>query len=198
MTTTPDVDTVDEPTAFRMNDVVDALKRLGIPSYVEQTGGGCATIHVGQSWMIDDGGSPRTVFPVCAGAGSFDWHGTEHTADTRDFCIGPDDALDDGSDDPYYWTTESDTVETIIAEIARQYRDAMTTRMASRPEIAAGWAHAQSVGLEEFITDPGGLLEMFYLDRPDSSVSDEEAREVIVAAYLELGVPIPDYITQAI
>jgi hypothetical protein len=118
----------EETHEFRMQDVVDILTREHphIAAYVEQTGGGCATIYAAQ---IDVPGEPTLyqqpaepgwgTWPVMAGPGTFDWGGDNHTASLDDFYVGPDDALMEGNyDDRVYTAGREDTPETLAAKIA--------------------------------------------------------------------------------
>lgn len=72
-----------------MDKVCDILKERGIPAYVEQTGGGCATVYAGEPWD-EEGWGKR--YPALAGPGWFEGPGwTNARGDTDDFCIGLDD-----------------------------------------------------------------------------------------------------------
>jgi hypothetical protein len=89
-------------TELNMQQVCEILKSKGIPAYVEQTGGGCATIYAGEP-APDSHGDLR--YPACAGPGVFNGPGwTNPSATTDEFYIGPDD---DGETDPVsakdYW-----------------------------------------------------------------------------------------------
>jgi hypothetical protein len=113
--------------------IVDELRKQDIPAYVEQTGGGVATIMVGEQtdreepiYRWSEGNREQTgtqVVPrydVLAGPGSFAGPGwTNAYGDTADLAVGPDD---DG--DSQYWTADPtrDTEEDVVAEIIRQYR----------------------------------------------------------------------------
>jgi hypothetical protein len=92
-----------------MDRIVDLLAERGIASYVEQTGGGCATIQVGQP-VPDAAGDGR--YPVLGGPGWFEGPGwTRARADTADFSVGPDD---DGIAEP--WSAGPDTTEADVAD----------------------------------------------------------------------------------
>lgn len=112
-------------TVLDLDKVVALLKDKGVTAYVEQTGGGTATIYAGEKfyreeerirWRGRRGSRTRTKevigtdlierYPALAGPGWFDgpnW--TNGRADTSDFCVGPDD---DGVSDPLYATDEWD------------------------------------------------------------------------------------------
>lgn len=85
---------------LNMDEVVRRLNDAGVDAYVEQTGGGCATIFAGV--QSDE------RWDVCAGPGWFEGPGwTNARGDLGDFAIGPDD---DGDSDPNYtdasWTED--------------------------------------------------------------------------------------------
>ena len=92
---------------FSMDDVVRILRSNGISAYVEQTGGGCATIYAGEQRIHGGstagpnrriGGGKR--WDACAGPGWFVGPGwTSPRADRSDFAIGIDD---DGESDPQF------------------------------------------------------------------------------------------------
>lgn len=99
--------------------VVDGLKERGIPAYVEQTGGGTATIMVGEQKTrtvmgVDEDGR----YDVLVGPGWFEgpMGFINGRGDTGDLSIGPDD---DGVAD--YTQAEADWTEAeVIAEVVRQ------------------------------------------------------------------------------
>lgn len=82
----------DEVTApINLNRVVAWLKLYGVPAYVEQTGGGCATIYAGDR-NVDRYGDGDLYHALAIGPGWFEgpnW--TEARADTTDLYIGPHD-----------------------------------------------------------------------------------------------------------
>lgn len=86
-------------TVFDMDAIVTALKsRYQIPAYVEQTGGGCATIYAGEAVQICEvEGEPHyNQYPVLAGPGWFEGPGfTNPRATTAEFYIGTYDSDDD-------------------------------------------------------------------------------------------------------
>jgi hypothetical protein len=68
-----------------MDAVCEALNARGVSAYVEQTGGGCATISIGHQ-------DPEGRFQALAGPGGF--YGPRFTkarGHVGDFCVGPDD-----------------------------------------------------------------------------------------------------------
>lgn len=78
---------------FSMDAVVAILKSKGVDNaYVEQTGGGCATIFAGPTHEEPDYGKR---YAVAAGPGAYGFHdGTQwhdSVGHTDEFCIGADD-----------------------------------------------------------------------------------------------------------
>jgi hypothetical protein len=57
-------------------------------AYVEQTGGGCATIHAGAQVQSPEG---DTIYAAVAGPGSCGWGNGPSMASTAEFFIGADD-----------------------------------------------------------------------------------------------------------
>ena len=108
-TTDPDVDSV-----INMDAIVEALHRMSVPAYVEQTGGGCATIYAGPKGpsLVTPG---EDDYPVAAGPGHFEgpgWSNARGYAD--DFVVGPND---DGVDDVTMITvTDPEAIAMVIAE----------------------------------------------------------------------------------
>lgn len=102
---------------LNLDEVVRILKDKGIDAYVEQTGGGTATIFAGNQF-IDGYGTNR--YQACAGPGWFEGPNfTEARADTSEFYVGPDD---DGVAEPVdadaSWD-EARAAEAIAAVVAR-------------------------------------------------------------------------------
>ncbi|NUR59339.1 MAG: hypothetical protein HOV87_11820 [Catenulispora sp.] len=79
---------------LNMDRITALVRAAGIDAYVENTGGGCATIIVGEGKLpaTDDRESGYDAM-VLAGPGWFDWDTTPATAyaSRADFYIGPDD-----------------------------------------------------------------------------------------------------------
>jgi len=106
---------------LNMDTIVELVKAEGFPAYVEQTGGGVATIYAGHTFKDTDsfGGIDVDVWPVVAGPGWFEGPGwTKPRADKRDFYIGPDDP--DSSKE--YANGEGKTEQQIADEIVRQVK----------------------------------------------------------------------------
>lgn len=110
-----------------LQKVCDIVKGWGIPCYVEQTGGGCATIYAG----TQTAGKPRTTvghgpddsdprWQCIAGPGWFEgpeW--SEPHASLGEFYIGPDD---DGATDPTFTTDEGDDEASVATKILHVVR----------------------------------------------------------------------------
>jgi len=107
-----------------MDLIVDYVRAAGYVAYVEQTGGGVATIYASRT--ADERGYPARhpvgpynddVVDVAAGPGWFEgpaW--TMPRGDLADFYVGPDgDDFDDYA--KTYRATESDTANTLGARI---------------------------------------------------------------------------------
>lgn len=84
-------------TTFSLNAVVEGLQQRGIPAYVEQTGGGCATIyaggmHVSEETHLDGSVHRENAWNVSAGPGHFlDSQWTQGVADLGEFYVGAND-----------------------------------------------------------------------------------------------------------
>lgn len=107
-------------TVVDLEHVCRLLAAEGIPAYVEQTGGGVATIYAGQPREDEDRGHR---YPVIAGPGWFegpDW--TEGRADTRELYVGPDD---DGEVTPTAIApgTKEDEIAAVIAKQVREHQE---------------------------------------------------------------------------
>lgn len=101
---------------INLDRIAERLVTDGIAAYVEQTGGGCATIMVGEH-AADAKGDPR--YQAVVGPGWFEGPGwTNARAALDELYIGPDD--DGDSYDAVYATKNTDTEDTIIDEIKRQ------------------------------------------------------------------------------
>lgn len=99
---------------INMDRVVELAKPNlppGLTCYVEQTGGGCATIYVGDSYDVV-GGVPVWYPPdnpcgdfrlVLAGPGSFGWGKTSY-AWAEEFYVGPDQDIEE--EPPDGWNFE--------------------------------------------------------------------------------------------
>jgi len=102
-----------------MDRIADLVSKAGVFAYVEQTGGGCATIYAGTLFK-DEHDEER--YPVAAGPGVFtgpNW--TKPRGLVGDFYIGPDD---DGETTTVIRCTEHDTEETIAALIVSMVKSA--------------------------------------------------------------------------
>lgn len=103
-------------TEIDMQKVCDLVHLADIPAYVEQTGGGCATIYAGRCFArprIDPDPSTK-LWDVAAGPGWFEGPGwTLPKGDVEDFYVGADD-MGEGE---FYTATATDTEETLAARI---------------------------------------------------------------------------------
>jgi hypothetical protein len=144
-------DDEEEPLAgeFCMSDVVDRIREIApdVVAYVEQTGGGCATIYAGlrrpvvpaeTEYLSDEAvlyQAPGELdenwgrWPIMAGPGSFDWHGRDHRAHLDDFYVGPDtELMAPVPGPPYgpypgeYTATREDTPATLAERIVAAVR----------------------------------------------------------------------------
>jgi hypothetical protein len=102
-----------EDRTIDMSRVCDLINAAGFYAYVEQTGGGCATIYAYRSASYPERSSGPWA-DVMAGPGSYDWDGTNHTAYYGEFSWGrtATDAArieDLGEDDEY--TTDHDGLD---------------------------------------------------------------------------------------
>jgi hypothetical protein len=97
-----------------MSRIAAMVREQGVPCFVDQTGGGTATIYAGCPIPTEDG----PVYPVSAGPGSF-WAEGGPTADDREFSCG----LSEWSANEQVWVSELDceglSEEQIAAEILR-------------------------------------------------------------------------------
>lgn len=93
-----DDDPADEPAPVKGGDMIAAIGEITSEKvYVEQTGGGTATIYIGPVWQDDEGYDRQTLM---IGPGSFDWGSPNDSQFSfGEVCVGPDD---DGETDPIY------------------------------------------------------------------------------------------------
>ena len=82
---------------FSMVEVCDKLRARGVPAYVEQTGGGCATIYAGTPVVLEGPDAEEfPEYPVMAGPGMFYGPGwTDARGLSHDFYVGPSSDFDD-------------------------------------------------------------------------------------------------------
>lgn len=99
---------------FSMDEVVKILTAKGVENaYVEQTGGGCATIFAGPTHDEPDYGKR---YAVAAGPGAYgrydggEWH--DSVGHTDEFCIGADDY----GDGPHFYVSDKPGADTMTAE----------------------------------------------------------------------------------
>lgn len=110
-------------TTVNMDEIVRILREeLGVPTaYVEQTGGGCATIFAGPTWK-DQYGDEHFYAAAGPGYWTHGWTNPDpaNTAlgELGDFHVGPDDG---GMSDTPVWTAmEGETERSIAERIAAQ------------------------------------------------------------------------------
>lgn len=73
-----------------LDEVAAILATMGVDAVVEQTGGGCATIHAGPTRPHPF--EPDTLaYAAVAGPGRYGWGRRPSIADLSDFYVGPDD-----------------------------------------------------------------------------------------------------------
>ena len=109
---------------FDMDRIAALVRERGGEAYVEQTGGGCATIFA--SLGCDERGFPLADanghYGAAAGPGWFEGEGwTLPRGGSSEFLVGPDD---DGDATPYNATAE-DTEETLAERICQVLRQAV-------------------------------------------------------------------------
>ena len=110
-----------QPKTFDLNVLTELIQQRGFNAYVEHTGGGCATIYVGDA---DSDG----FYLAAAGAGHFDginW--TEPRGTWGDFCWGRDD---EGMTEPVF-EYDSRPLESIADEIVALAREVEAQRNGS-------------------------------------------------------------------
>lgn len=112
-----------------MTAIVGMLHRADIAAYVEQTGGGCATIYVGERNRVIADDPDYLYWELSIGPGTFDWDGDEHVGFLGDFYMGPHDQGE--SDIGLSFHTETDTE---IAALAVVYIN--TLRLTGSDEAA--------------------------------------------------------------
>lgn len=163
---------------INMDRIIEILnERLNVSAYVEQTGGGVATIFAG-AIRQEEGYGDR--YAAVAGPGTFGWGQRPSVADSVDFCVGADDS---GETDPIYCAEVGAVTEVQIAMlIAAQAVKADPTIPLSGDEVEALGFDATGRGIssdEAFAVDypithalaegrmPLGLCRWFALcDRP--------------------------------
>lgn len=168
-----------KPDIIDLDEVVNQLAKLGVPAYVEQTGGGCATIYAGtpQSWP-DQYGDRR--YAAAAGPGWFEgpaW--TKGRGHTDEFYFGPDDDGDtDGDSVPD--KAQPPQIAQMIAGVVRDV-EARRWRVDTVLETAgkAFW-RAVAEGFPEVTTGDFG---------PDETLAIEQAMRKAVLLWLHYNLP---------
>lgn len=98
-----------------MDVIVDHVRRMGVWAYVEQTGGGCATIFAGAQ-RVNAAGDP--VYAVCAGPGRYGWGKLPSTGHADEFFVGADDQ---GETEPIDCAKVGALTEDAIAKVIVQW-----------------------------------------------------------------------------
>jgi hypothetical protein len=102
----------DDTDIIDMDAICEILRAGDIPAYVEQTGGGCATIYAGVPYT-DEIGDAR--YPCLAGPGWFAGPGwTAGRGWVDEFCYGADD--DGETDATYVMTNDPATIAAGMAQ----------------------------------------------------------------------------------
>lgn len=115
-----------------LDEVVDRIREQGVWAYVEQTGGGCATIFAGAWHTAPDGNHDRTVYAAVAGPGEYGWGQRPSTGHTDDFLIGADDQGKSDAIDcsTLAITSTRDLAELIVTQTRLPLGKALTHRQA--------------------------------------------------------------------
>jgi hypothetical protein len=115
---------------INFDEVVEGLRKQGIPAYVESTGGHVATIYAGEQFDREEplfvwrdgvrtqvGTQTWKRFPAIAGPGWFagPTYETDPRGTTDEFAIG----LDDDGESEYTDIDDSWTTDDIVREIAK-------------------------------------------------------------------------------
>ena len=149
-----------------MSRIAAMVRERGIPCFVDQTGGGTATIYAGCPTPTEDG----PVYPVSAGPGSF-WAEGGPTADDREFACG----VSYGSDVAEATWCEGFSEAQIAAEIVRYMgcqtgREAIDAGKAADLQAAADRFAAAALGLnrvwERCVDYPGDAFENYPANWP--------------------------------
>ena len=113
------------PTAIEFDAVVAALRDEGIDAYVEQTGGGCATVLVGEpEEFVYKTGDGRVVsdwhYPAAVGPGWFEGEGwTRGHGAATDLAAGPEEEHLFSEHGVYFDEDNVATIEKIVAVIKK-------------------------------------------------------------------------------
>lgn len=73
---------------LNMDTIVELINRQGVWAIVDQTGGGCATIHAGDHTSTRDG---APIYTAVAGPGTYGWNQRPSMGNTGEFTISTDD-----------------------------------------------------------------------------------------------------------
>lgn len=158
--------TLPEGYDLNMDEVVDHLHGLGVSAYVEQTGGGCATIYAGPTQQGSDfPRTPAVTYAAVAGPGSYGWGQRPSAAMLGDFYIGADDM---GETEPVdAGLVGARSAEDVARLIAEQVRH--PERPSTREEVRALGFDAEARRVEDVA---------------------EELRDQVVRVTADLGAPL--------
>lgn len=108
----------DDGSVFDMDELASAIRSaLGVPVVVEMTGGGVATMYVGDP-VGDPDGELGARYPVVLGPGSFGYGVHPSWGNWGDFVIGPDNDSADGVLTDETWSFDR-AVDTVRENFAR-------------------------------------------------------------------------------
>lgn len=119
---------------INMDALSDLINKRGVKCYVEHTGGGCATLYIGEEFT-DEHGDPRMV--LLGGPGTLDHRDYGFsTADVGEFYVGPDD--DGANMEAHVNFTEAIPLAQMADQIVAQHHqavEAMKQKPAKKPDI---------------------------------------------------------------
>jgi hypothetical protein len=156
-------------TLFSMDELASAIRSaLRVPVVVEMTGGGVATMYVGEP-MGDPESDAGARYPVVLGPGTFGYGVHPSWGNWGDFCIGPDD---DGSGDVVYTEEDWDiarVVETVVENFER-WRQATRDYVRTVPTFTVGdlrrmlEGYADDVPVIVTVTETGQAFNVIGVD----------------------------------
>lgn len=127
-----------------MQAVAEIVSRAGVPAYVEQTGGGCATIYAGVTYK-DSEGDER--FPAAAGPGWFAGpHFSQPRASLYEFGVGPDNDGEGGFVD--FAPIGALHLSTIANVIVAQVRKSEAARINGGEPVCLSTDDIEALGLD--------------------------------------------------
>lgn len=167
-----------ESTALDFDEIVRIVRdEYGVEAFVDQTGGGTATIYAGPSRPHEEAdGTPATAgwlrYAVIAGPGSYGWGQRPSTGDLEEFYVGLDSDDGDLAFEPlqYGARTNGDVARLIVAQATLPIgevldQEAMTVlgfdgsgtavpeAIRERRELADVWVRAHNAKNRELIAE---------------------------------------------